>query len=304
MDAVVYTLCFVFAALVAVLIISLLLKHSNARREREIPKRIWTYWHSVNDIPPFVAKCISSWKQMNPGYEITILDVDRLKELCGVDLRAYKSIDLNAHPRVADYCRLIAVAMYGGFWIDASMLCLEPLEWVREAQRSNGAELVGYAAPHTTNPEYPIPESWFFAAPANSPFVNAWMGEGLTMAAKYPTDVDYVAHIEETTTTDLQDLKKDLPYLAIHLWATVVMQRRRKDGRKYAIHLLDASQGPFKYLHDNGWDQDRAIKALCEDEDMQTGLIKFRGKERKFIEGNQTTCSGGSVHPLVYGLFI
>jgi hypothetical protein len=266
-----------------------------------IPRIIWTYWHEPQNIPPLISKCMDTWREMNPDYEIVVLDVDKVKQLCGVDLGSMPHIDLSVHARVADYCRLVVVAKFGGFWIDASMLCLEPLEWISQLQQSTGAEMVGFYAPHTTNKDYPIPESWFFAAPPRSPFVTAWKNEALAMATEFVDDKAYMAHIIDETDTDIQGLKESLPYLAIHLWATVVMQRR---ASKYNVHLMDAMSGPFKYLHENGWKQGPALEALCEKKELQTGLIKLRGAERNYIEQHQgeIRCDKNKAHPFVHRL--
>jgi hypothetical protein len=273
----------------------------------QIPHLIWTYWHDTNNIPPIIGKCMESWKRTNPEYKITVLNIDKVYELCGVDLRKDDAIVQGTHARISDYCRLIVLAKFGGFWIDASMLCLEPLEWVHEVQQAHGAEMVGFFAPHTRLDDYPIPESWFIAAPAASQFINDWMLEGLTMARAFTNDVAYVKHIKENTKTDLQGLEIQLPYLVIHLWATVVLQRRSKNNL-YMVHLMsamDGIQGPFKYLNTNQWKSLESLEALCANKSLQTKLIKMRGAERGYLEthGKGMVCEEATAHPSIYDMF-
>jgi hypothetical protein len=308
----------VAAIIIAIACVSIMLVKKNKTKKEDnierytaiavpqIPNRIWTYWHDLNNIPPVIVKCMDSWKKTNPGYEITVLNIEKVFKLCGVDLSEEKTVVHASHARISDYCRLIALAKYGGFWIDASMLCLEPLEWVHQEQQAHGAEMVGFFAPHTRLEDYPIPESWFIAATAASPFINDWLHEAMTMAT-YTNDTAYVKHIKENTNTDLQGLEVALPYLAIHLWATVVMQRRSKDNL-YKVHLMsamDGVQGPFRYLNANEWKPHESLEALCANKSLQTKLIKMRGAERGYLEthGKGMVCEEATAHPFIYDMF-
>lgn len=270
-----------------------------------IPNVIWTYWHDHDHIPQMVQQCIASWKKTNPGYQVVILDMDMVEQLCGVDLRSISAVANSEPARIADYCRLLVVAKYGGFWIDASILCLESLEWIHKLRKSNDAEMVGFYAPVTTNMDYPIPESWFFAAPPKSPFVEAWKNEAISFAMTYSDDLAYVQDVKNQGKTDLQNLEQSLPYLMIHLWATVVMQRRAKDHR-YKVYLMSATEdgGPFMYLSATHWKHPDAILALCNDRNLQTKLIKFRGTDREYIEkhGGDIKCNNDESHPFVHQL--
>lgn len=38
-----------------------------------IPRRIWSYWHTL-DMDPFVARCIASWRARCPEFEVLMLN--------------------------------------------------------------------------------------------------------------------------------------------------------------------------------------------------------------------------------------
>lgn len=268
----------------------------------DVPKIIWTYWHDPLNIPPIVQNCLNSWRENNPDFSIVILNVDNIRKWCGVDLNRIPNLDTNNHARTSDFCRLFALAKFGGIWMDASIICTKPLDWVIDIQKTHESDLVTYEAPFTTNRNYPIPENWFLVAPSNSSFIKDWVDEGMNMLTNFKSEKDYVDHIKNATSIDMQKLPDMLPYLVMHLCATVVMQRKRRD---YNIYFLDAMSGPFKYLNDNSWDHERAFNALCSKPELWISpLIKLRGDERQWLETNhrKVVCEATVVPKLIYNV--
>ena len=56
------------------------------------------------------------------------------------------------------------------------------------------------------------------------------------------------------------------------------------------LYLEKAEDGPFKYLHENGWNHIKSIEALCANKDLRTKVLKFRKNDRKAIEDNKLFC--------------
>jgi hypothetical protein len=246
-----------------------------------IPKVIWTYWHD-DDLPNTVRNCIRTWQETNPDYTIIILNNDRLHELTGNDLSKL-NITNTMRARYADFARLFIMAKYGGVWMDSSIICTQPLSKVLPR---SFYDMVGYYAPHTTNKKFPIPENWFFAAPPNSRFIHDWLMEALFMT-NFKSEQAYIDYVKSELKVDIQELESALPYLAMHLCATVIQQ---KNVGSYRLHLLDGRKGPFLYLDANNWELPRAFEKLCEDSQLQTPLIKMRGLEREYLENNRVSC--------------
>lgn len=248
------------------------------------PKTIWTYWSDASSVPDTVNRCIGTWKKHNPSYRVVVLDDGAIKRDFGYDLDVLASTAV----RKSDYARLIALSTYGGFWLDATIVLTQPLEWIQDIQESSGCEFFGYYAPFLTD-DMPVIESWFFACVAGSAFVDAWFQEFMTIPAKHHNDDHaYIAHKKAEGHT-FERLEAELPYLCIHLSALVVQQKHKG----YRLHLQNAvaDDGPFMYLDRNSWKQEEAFAFLCSGEGAGGGagvmpVIKLRGDERKYLERN------------------
>jgi len=247
-------------------------------QQQEIPKIIWTYWHEET-LPDFIQKCIATWKEHNPSYEINVLNDKNLsKYLPDVSFDNYKFA--TTHQRKSDMIRLHMLAKYGGVWSDASIIMYKSLDELLK----NKAEFIAYYLEHfTTNYDYPVIESWFFACKPNTKFINAWRDIFLTIN-NYETIEDYVAHIKSNT--DFQNI--DSPdYLVIHIAAQYVLQNMMSINEiKFRLNLQKAEDGPYKYLADNGWQIEQALNSLCRPRSDDIIFDKLRGLEREFIENN------------------
>ena len=281
--------------IIILIIISSLAIYIAIIRRNKFPKLIWTYWHDINNIPLTVTKCIDTWKNNNPDYTITILDDNKIKELCQIDLRKeFPNIDKQnwtdeqKRARYADFARVIIIAKYGGFWMDSSIICTKSLEWIQHICSS--AELIGFYAPHTRNTKFPILENWFFAAIPNSQYIKDWLNE-IKFMSTFDKESDYVKYIIDLKTIDIQGLEDSLPYLIMHLCATLVQQ---KNPKLYNIYLMDGLTGPFKYLENAKWQLPYAFEKLCNDKTLQTPLIKIRGTERKYLEEHNIECNNNA----------
>jgi hypothetical protein len=89
-----------------------------------VPKIIWIYWHSGEaDAPEIVARCIASWRSLNPGWDVRVLDDASYARFADMSDVKTKRI---AH--WADILRLRLLARHGGVWADATLLCARPLD--------------------------------------------------------------------------------------------------------------------------------------------------------------------------------
>lgn len=252
-----------------------------------IPNIIWTFWHDENNIPELVKACIQSWKYHNPGYKVHVLSNSTIKDFLP-DLDVAKLRNIGTISQVSDQVRLHLLDKYGGFWIDASILCTDSLSWVHAIQHTKQCELVGYyLGGFTTDPNYPVIESWFFASVPNGSIVHEWKQE-LTRMTTFPSVEKYLEQVENIEKVNLQNIQSKT-YLVIHVAAQVVFQKYVKNHTELQqkIHLLPAEEGPFKYLAKNGWEQEHAFKSMCSQKQSSMQLpplIKFRGSEREYLE--------------------
>ncbi|MBD1573288.1 hypothetical protein HC725_08385 [Vibrio sp. S17_S38] len=137
----------------------------------DIPKIIWIFWDSgFDNAPDVVHKSVSSWKNMNPDYEIRLLSNDNINEYIDFDFNCIFNLSsIHCLPAIkSDILRLYLLSKYGGIWADATTFCLQPLSfWLKEASSHCGL----FTFKHKYNNTRPI-EVWFIASPKASPIIN------------------------------------------------------------------------------------------------------------------------------------
>jgi len=252
-----------------------------------IPKKIWTYWHDES-LPDIIKRCIENWRKYNPNYEIIILNNSNYKEyIKGCDILEYPASRFYA--RIADFMRIHVLNQNGGIWLDASTILHESLDWVLKKYQEQRYEFIGYhIASKETKPEYPVIENWFMAAPKGSNFIHKWL-EIFLESNKFHSDYDYLLYIESLG-VDLQNLSRT-GYLTMHYAIQYVLQKEMTANEiKKKLYLERAEDGPFKYLHLNGWDNKKSVEALCANKDLRTKVVKFRQHERKAMSENKLFC--------------
>lgn len=253
---------------------------------KEIPKTIWTYWDS-DQLPEFIQKSVDKMKQMNFGWKINILHPENLREyLPDVDIFKFKFADTK--PRQSDFVRLHVLPKYGGVWCDASVVPQTSFEWVIDEQKKRGVEFIGYYREGaTTNPEYPVIESWFFACTQGCDFVSKWRDE-LGVMNTLKKETDYKDNVTSRG-VDIQNIPQP-DYLNVYLSAQVVMQTMMTPEEiKSEIYVIKSDDGPFKHSTENNWDPENSVKWLCDQPKHKLpDMIKVYGNERRAIDADDS----------------
>jgi hypothetical protein len=259
--------------------------------ESKIPKKIWTYWEG--DLPILVQKCIESWIKYNPDYEIIILNKKNLgiylsNELCvssgiredKLDIFKLKHATASSQ-RFSDYVRLYILPIYGGIWMDASIICQTSLQWVHDKNIQSDFEMVGYFREGFSSVT-PMVESWFFACVPDSKFVKDWRDEFIRMTDFENVD-DYVKSVLEigVDVSKMPDYRYN--YLAVYLSAQKVLQRPTD---LYNIDLITSDDTALKHWIDRGFDSNLGAKDLLERNEMHRdqAIIKIVGVVRAELE--------------------
>lgn len=220
-----------------------------------IPKQIWTFWNS-DDLPPFIKKCIHTWRLHNPDYKITILTPNNLiwylDQSTITKMRFWKHND--SHQRFSDLVRLAVLERHGGIWLDASIMCNESLDWIHEENN----DCLMYTIPELPS-DKPVIESWFIACSRHNRYIRNLKNEFMSVSniGEYTRGLDWKGI-------------GDPNYLLIYVCARKVLDRYPND-----VKLLNASEGPYKY-HVNG-----GLKSFETHDSSLHRIVKFRKDERR-----------------------
>lgn len=97
-----------------------------------LERRLWVLWfQGYERASEGVRRCIDSWRDKNPGWEVTLVTNE--------NVRQWVSAELIDHPRLgslpdaarSDLIRLDLLSRFGGVWADASCWCSMPLDsWI------------------------------------------------------------------------------------------------------------------------------------------------------------------------------
>ena len=91
-----------------------------------IPKIIHYCWFGGGPMPELAFRCIESWKEMLPGYEIRRWDENSFDfNICNYTKEAYSC---KKWAFVSDYARFYVLEKYGGLYFDTDLELLKPID--------------------------------------------------------------------------------------------------------------------------------------------------------------------------------
>ncbi len=103
-----------------------------------IPKKIHYCWFGGAPLPDLVQKCIASWQEHCPEYEIIRWDESNFDlNCCDYVKEAYQA---QKWAFVSDVARLYALVTYGGIYMDTDMELLKPLDDILQYEAISGFE--------------------------------------------------------------------------------------------------------------------------------------------------------------------
>ena len=139
-------------------------------------KQIFLFWLQGWEYAPWLMKQVAeSWEINNPDWKVNYVDFKNLKNYVNDIDYIYdrnKRITLQAK---SDIVRLSLLKNHGGIWADATMLCMQPLDyWVHEAVEKAGMWMYhgrGYMGKIPTNWGW---ASWFIVSKKNNEIIRVW----------------------------------------------------------------------------------------------------------------------------------
>lgn len=103
-----------------------------------IPKKIHYCWFGGNPLPELAQKCIASWKQYCPDYEIIEWNESNFDLNCCDYVR--EAYEAKKWAFVSDVARLYALVHHGGIYMDTDVEVLKPLDDILQYQAVSGFE--------------------------------------------------------------------------------------------------------------------------------------------------------------------
>ena len=106
-----------------------------------IPKTIHYCWFGRGELTPLAKKCIASWRQFFPDYEIKEWNEDNFDVNCiPYTADAYKA---GKYAFVSDYARFWVLYHFGGVYFDTDVEVIKPIDDVLEKGPFMGFEMLG-----------------------------------------------------------------------------------------------------------------------------------------------------------------
>jgi hypothetical protein len=131
-------------------------------------KVIWTWWFKGREnAPEVVRRCISSWEQRNPGWQVRCLDARSASLYLDRTFLNLKRSRMTAES-LSYVVRIHLLHEYGGVWVSPSLFCNAPLDTWLPAVGSTGFFAFSSSAADR------LAESWFLAAEGCNRLVSKW----------------------------------------------------------------------------------------------------------------------------------
>lgn len=126
-----------------------------------IPKIIHYCWLSNDPFPELIQKCVDSWKEKLPDYEIVCWNTENFDvNICRYTSEAFEA---KKYAFVSDYVRLYALYNYGGIYLDSDIEVLKRFDDLLDEKA-----FTGFENNHTV-------AAWFFASEKGNPLFKEFL---------------------------------------------------------------------------------------------------------------------------------
>lgn len=276
---------YILIASLCILLLSLvyLKKDRTVEGFSTIPRIIWSYWNDPQ-IPPKVKKILDERRDLLSTWEHRVLDQTTVYDYIPRD-EFPKGYDDLGHAHKADWIRLYILKVYGGCWMDSSIIVnrTDELERLYKDSLDAKSELSGfYLSSHALDSvKETYIENWFILAPPSSPVISLWYEE-------YTEAVTggFMAYKKKVCSTinvsNIYSKDDDNTYLTQHAALQYVLRHRIRTKPK--ILIIDAADSMFKPHVDCQWNSECVMEYLTKTpKEKQPPYIKLRSNERNAV---------------------
>lgn len=268
---------------IILLIITLLLSYlskESFQNNYDLPKIIWSYWHS-DSLPEPVKSIYENNKKKLDGWNYILVTESNKKEYLGND-------DINeklSNEHYSDWIRLYLLKKYGGVWMDIGIIVNDTIDDLWNKSIIKKSELTVFNIPRLEDDtsDMPIIENWFIMAPKGSEIILLWYEEYNKAIKKGFKEYKLEQIKNGVNFQKIFGDNEDEVYLTQHGCLQVVLQKRI--NRTPNMVIQNSYDSMYKIQVDCDWD----IKCIHEklndiSYSKKIPYIKLRGDQRKNLD--------------------
>ena len=261
---------------------------------------IWTFFdHHPSS---FIERLLDySRSVVTPDYNLTFLQPDNLTTVLDTSLFPKTYMQLIPQHK-ADFLRVLLLAVYGGWWIDASTIIASKSyidKIVRNAQK-NSVDYVLYCSKACPRKYL---ENGVMYAPQGSKCAASWHKENLRIL-----DIgirNYVYLVNRDGVSAPPGVFRPYPQVRIYLGFFMAIQRviEREIPRRTPLTIMRAPKHIFKLFYDCHWDSSCYVPIAKNMTRLRNyPITKFPSRARKRIEPRNTFIPRNitDIKPLIY----
>jgi hypothetical protein len=251
----------------------------------DVPYNIFFYWNDVNNSPimkHFINHIYRKFQ--NTPWKVFFVSKKNLSQFVSPSfLQKYGQLN---SVRFSDFLRLQLLYDYGGVWIDASTVIIDPtfLDNFRIKLMKYKCDVLLFEfKEHTIDPKFPYLENWFFMAPKHSIFINDlknYFDQAFSMGF-----YNFKRNILMKSSLDLSNTIK-YGKSTYHMQHALIHYMLLKHPFKYHLCIENASKSMFKAQNHVSWNHKELINFIIKNSDWKDYYaIKMISHNRKAIQG-------------------
>lgn len=246
------------------------------KKEVTIPRIIWMFWEGEK--PKLVEDCIQKVIDLHPEYEVNILDNSNIKKYCDIDFTKFTNL---TSQQKSDLLRLDLLYNYGGYWLDASIILYESLDWIENLMLQNGSESFAfYRGMNTTIKEFPVLENWLLVSQKGSVFLKKWFNELEKALIMLPEN--YIDNIKKDNKDSDEIFQKigNLQYLIAYVACQKIMRENT-----FNFTIINCDDNALFYQVKSKWIKQKILLIFATNvkNNQSPKLIKLPNKERNYL---------------------
>ena len=275
-----------------------------------VKRKAFSYWHQgITNAPEIVQTCITRLRQLNPAWEINVLDKGSVNDFVPrLEVSEKKLRKLNL-PHRSDLIRTKLLIDHGGVWIDPTVYVTRPFDDWLPAMMQAGLFL--YSRPGADR----LISNWFISARPQHPILEAlyrslceyWENNDFRNYERHAQGWESLLRRVINRNLDfprlwltwpMRKLARAVPYMVYHYMYYDLLCRRPDLKAIYAQMPVVPAAGPCR-LQWRGLECrfDAEAKAILEDDELPLHKLTWKAKASEMQPDSIVNCLVRSQFP-------